>query len=205
MSRPRLTRVTRSISALVLLVALGVGCMSRSDALAPVISIYEPKSGTTRTVENLRVFGYAMDDEGIVAIRVNGTNLLDSQVYAAERGKRFIEFGFEPLDVTEGENANIIEVEDSSGRRSLLDFTLSIDTTPPTLDISTNQPVGGDRVRVAGVARDNNQVTSVRINGEPLQFTPSSEVLFELVVPRIQGGTVVVEDSAGNVTRRSLQ
>lgn len=179
--------------------------MNRSDSLAPVISIYEPKSGTTRTVENLRVFGYAMDDEAIVAIRVNGTNLLDSPVYASERGKRFIEFGFEPLDVTEGDNANIIEVEDSSGRRSILNFTLSIDTTPPTLEISTNQPVDGDRVRVAGVARDNNRVTSVRINGEPLQFTPSNEVLFELVVPRIQGGTVVVEDSAGNVTRRSLQ
>jgi hypothetical protein len=181
------------------------GCMNRSDSLAPIISIYEPKSGTIRTVDNLRVFGYAMDDEGIAAIRVNGTNLLSDPSYEAERRKRFIEFGFQPLDVTEGENNNIIEVEDTSGRRAMLEFTLSIDTTPPTLEITTNQALDAERVRVAGVARDNNTVTSVRINGEPLQFTPAGEVLFELVVPRIDGGSVVVEDSAGNVTRRPLQ
>ena len=179
-------------------------CMSRDDALAPVISIYEPKSGTIRTTEDLRVFGYAMDDEGIRAIRVNGTDLLANEAYSAERGKRFIEFGFRPLDLSEGENTNFIEVEDTSGRRTLLDFTLSIDSTAPTLEITASQPLDGNRVRVAGVARDNTRVTSVRINGEPVQFTPSAEVVFELVVPRIEGGTVVVEDSAGNVTRRAL-
>ena len=204
MGLPRYVRSTR-ILAVALLLAPITGCMTRSDALAPIISIYEPKSGTTRSVQDLRVYGYAMDDEGIVAIRVNGTNILENQAYATERGKRFIEFGFQPLDVTEGENSNIIEVEDETGRTSLLNFTLSIDTTPPTLEISSSQPVDGNRVRVAGVARDNNQVTSVRINGEPLQFTSSDEVLFELVVPRIDGGTVVVEDSAGNVTRRGLE
>lgn len=198
----------RSLLVLVGLFTLATvlsGCMNRSDALAPIISIYEPKSGTTRTVDDLLVFGYAMDDEGIAAIRVNGTNLLADPSYAAEQGKRFIEFGFRPLDVTEGENDNVIEVEDTAGRRSILNFTLSIDTTPPTLEITTNQAVDSERIRVAGVARDNNTVTSVRINGEPLQFTPAGEVMFELVVPRIEGGTVVVEDSAGNVTRRSLQ
>lgn len=205
MSISRFFRPTRVFLAAAAAAALLAGCMTRSDALAPVISIYEPKSGTTRSVQDLRVFGYAMDDEGIAAIRVNGTNLLADDAYAAERGKRFIEFGFRPLDVAEGDNSNIIEVEDTSGRTSLLDFTLSIDTTPPTLEITSSEPVDGDRVRVAGVARDDNRVTSVRINGEPLQFTSSEEVLFELVVPRIDGGTVVVEDSAGNVTRRSLQ
>lgn len=200
-----IARSLRLLLAVLATAAVTTGCMNRSDALAPLISIYEPKSGTTRSVENLRVYGYAMDDEGIAAIRVNGTDLLANSAYASERGKRFIEFGFQPLDLTEGENTNIIEVEDASGRTSLLDFTLSIDITPPTLEITSSQTVEGDRVRVAGVVRDNNTVTSVRINGEPLQFTPAAEVVFELVVPRIEGGNVVVEDSAGNVTRRALQ
>ena len=204
MSFPPIARVATPLAGFLLAAVLLSGCMSRDDALAPLISIFEPKSGTIRTTEDLRVFGYAMDDEGIQAIRVNGTDLLANQAYAAERGNRFIEFGFIPLDLSEGENTNIIEVEDTSGRRTLLDFTLSIDSTPPTLEITSSQPLEGNRVRVAGTARDNTRVTSVRINGEPVQFTPAAEVVFELVVPRIQGGTVVAEDSAGNVTRRAL-
>ena len=55
----------------VLVVALA-GCLNRTDSLAPVVSITDPRSGATRTTEDLVIAGYALDDEGIAAIRVNG-------------------------------------------------------------------------------------------------------------------------------------
>ena len=170
-----------------------------------MLSIREPRSGATSTSANLRIAGYAMDDDGIAAIRVDGVDLLASSAYAGERGKRLVEFFFTIRDLSDGDVTVTIEAEDTTGRVTVLPYRLRLDGTPPTLEIAAVTALGGGRLRVEGVVRDNTTITSVRINDVPLQFTPGPEVAFRVDVADVPGGEIVVEDAAGNVTRQALR
>lgn len=192
------------LAAAVLAVSL-TGCMGRDDALAPLVGIREPKSGTTRTTEDLRIVGYALDDEGVAEIRVDGTDLLGFDVYANERGKRFVEFAFTIPNLRDGTTETRIVATDVNGRSSTLLHTLRIDTTPPSLELTAVTSLGGGRVRIEGVARDDVAVSSILLGGVPLQFAPAAEHRFSLDVEVGPDATVEVEDSAGNRISRSLR
>jgi len=181
------------------------GCIGRNDAIAPLVAIREPKSGTTRTTEDLRIVGYALDDEGVAEVRVDGTDLLGFDVYASERGKRFVEFAFTIPNLRDGTTETRIVATDVNGRSSTLLHTLRIDTTPPTLELTAVTSLGGDRVRIEGVARDDVAVSSILLSGVPLQFAPAAEHRFSLDVEAGPDATVSVEDSAGNRISRSLR
>ena len=185
--------------------ALAGGCVQRGDSLAPMVSIREPRSGATSTSANLRIAGYAMDDDGIAAIRIDGVDLLATSAYAGERGKRLVEFFFTIRDLSDGDVTVTIEVEDMTGRTTVLPYRLRLDGTPPVLELTSVTSLGGGRLRVEGVVRDNTAITSVRINDVPLQFTPGPEVAFRVDVADVPGGEIVVEDAAGNVTRQVLR
>lgn len=192
--------------ALVLLplVALLAGCMSRPDSLAPIISITDPKSGATRSSDVLDIYGYALDDRGVSAIRVNGTDLLQFEANRAARGKRLIQFAFRGNPDREGDVEFMIEVEDASGRVTVLPYTLRIDTTPPSLELEV-QALGGNRYRIRGVAKDNTTVSSIRLGGQPLQFVPGAEYSFEFSNIHLAEPTIEVVDSAGNRVARRLE
>jgi len=199
-------RAPRALLLILLAVVVaGVGCVQRSDAVAPMLSIREPRSGATSTSANLRIAGYAMDDDGIAAIRVDGVDLLATPAYAGERGKRLVEFFFTIRDLSDGDVTVTIEAEDTTGRVTVLPYRLRLDGTPPTLELGSVTALGGGRLRVEGVVRDNTAITSVRINDVPLQFTPGPEVAFRVDVADVPGGEIVVEDAAGNVTRQALR
>lgn len=178
--------------------------MSRPDSLAPMISVTEPKSGATRSSEVLDIYGYALDDEGIAAIRVNGTDLLQFDDNAPARGKSLIQFAFRGSPEREGDVEFLIEVEDTSGRVTVLPYTLTVDTTPPTLELEATA-LGGGRYRVRGVARDNTEVSSIRLGGQPLQFAPSPETTFEFSNIALSEPVIVVVDSAGNQIEQSVE
>lgn len=173
--------------------------------MAPVIVITEPRSGTTRNTDNLRIAGYAMDDEGVASIRVDGADLLQNDLYASERGKRLVQFAFSKPNLTDGELTLLLEATDVSGRTTTERYVLTLDATPPTVELMKVEDAGGGRIRVEGVARDNMRLSSIRINDVPLAFTPGTEFAFSVVVANVEGGQVVVEDAAGNVTARSLR
>ncbi|MEX2541922.1 MAG: hypothetical protein WD314_08935 [Trueperaceae bacterium] len=197
-------RLPRAILLLLApLILLLSSCMSRSDSLAPIISITEPKSGATRSAEVLDIYGYALDDRGVSAIRVNGTDLLQFEANRAARGKGLIQFAFRGSPDREGDVDFIIEVEDNSGRVTVLPYTLRIDTTPPTLELDA-ESLGEGRYRVRGVARDNTTVSAIRLGGQPLQFAPASEYSFELSNILLSDPVVEVVDSAGNRVERRL-
>jgi hypothetical protein len=189
----------------VVVAGLLAGCLERGDAMPPSVAIREPRSGATRTTENLRIVGYAFDDEGIAAVRVDGVDLLASPAYAGEKGKRLVEFFFTIRDLTDGNVTVLIEAEDMRGRVTVMPYRLQLDSTPPTLEMTSVTSLGGGRLRVEGVASDNTLVVSVLINGIPLAFTPAPEHAFRVDVADVAGGEVVVEDAAGNVTRRPLR
>ncbi len=180
------------------------GCFTRPDSLAPLINISNPTSGTVRSAENLTISGYAVDDEGIVAIRVDEVDLLSFPIFQGERGKRLVEFGFRPQQITEGRWASTIIVEDSSGRSTRLDYTLEIDATAPTLDLDPVQRLSSGRLRVSGIARDNNILERIAVAGIEVSVGSVSEKAFSLDV-EVDGTTqVIVEDEAGNRLVREI-
>ena len=202
--RPRSSAQPRVALSIVLMALLSTACLQRGDAMPPTVSIREPRSGTTRTTADLRIVGYAFDDEGIAAIRINGDDLMATPTYAGERGKGLVEFSFTIRDLTDGDVTVLIEAQDLGGRVTTYPYRLRLDSTPPVLELGAVTALAGDRVRVEGVARDNTALASIQVNGVPLAFTPGPEHAFRVDVAAVAGGEVVVEDAAGNVTRRSL-
>lgn len=179
--------------------------MSRSDSMPPMIAITEPRSGTTRTSDDLRISGYALDDAGVASIMVDGADLLADGLYASERGKRLVQFAFTKPNLRDGELTLNLQVTDIHGRSTKERYVLTLDATPPSVELTKVESIGGGKLRVEGVAKDNMRVSSIRINGVPLAFTPAAEYAFSVDVDAMDGGKVVVEDSAGNVTERSLK
>jgi hypothetical protein len=188
----------------VLLAFILTACINRRDAMAPMITIVSPANGTTRNSGDLIVRGYAMDDEGIRAIRVGSTDLLATDTYQNERGKRLVQFAFQAGLSTDKFSQNI-SVEDVSGKTTTLPYELSIDTVPPTIELSEVTNLGNGNIRVAGIARDNNVVQSIVIAGVALSFIPQAEQSFNYDVPTSDTMEIVVTDGADNPTSQPLQ
>lgn len=169
--------------------------------MAPMITIVEPASGTTRSANKLIVRGYAMDDSGINAIRIGVNNaesdLLTADQYKNERGKKLINFAFGVNQVGDQFAANIV-VDDTSGRSTTLPYTIIIDNTKPTIEVTSVENLDNGRLRVVGIARDNDKVKSVTIAGQSLSFIPQAEYRFDRDVDVVENMTIDVVDSAGN-------
>lgn len=193
---PRLPSLHVLLAALAGLLILA-GCIKREDSFPAVITITEPKAGTARSTEQINVFGYALDDRGIMAIRVDGVDLLSHERFASERGKSLVHFGFTGQAIREGELTYLIEVVDADGNVTSLNYTLTVDITPPTLELSVTA-LGGGRFNLVGTARDNIAVSSMRIGGVPYTFIPGPEVTFDLANVSPEVRTIEIFDSAGN-------
>lgn len=189
----------------VILASLLTACFGRKDSALPQITITEPRSGAISSSSNLRIRGFASDDSGIAQIIVDGSDLLASPVYESERGKRLIEFAFSKPDLQDGELTIALAVVDTSGKRIEHDYTIILDATPPTVELTNVTNTSSTQVRVEGIAKDNIGLSSIRINGVPLAFpSGASEFQFSVLVERVENGEVIVEDGAGNRTVRSL-
>ncbi|CAN5902375.1 hypothetical protein BH24DEI2_BH24DEI2_17760 [soil metagenome] len=187
-----------------ILLALALsGCLRRGDELAPIITIVDPPSGAVRRVENLRVLGYAFDDQGVASIKVNGNDLLTYPTFQGEKNKKLIEFEFR-ITPDRDRFASTIVATDTSGAVTDYTYELKIDTLLPSVELQEVTPLSGGRVRVRGVARDNDLVKSITIADQTLAFVAVSEKEFSLDVDAAPDATVVVEDRAGNTVSRPL-
>lgn len=203
-SRPSWRKRALALAAAAILLPSMSACLGRSDSSSPIIAITEPKSGTTRSAVDLRIRGYAMDDAGVASIRVDGADLLQDPLYASERGKQLVQFAFTKPNLTDGELTLVLEVTDVNGRTTTETYLLTLDATPPVVEVTRAEGAGSGRVRVEGVATDNMRLSSIRVNGVPIAFTPGREFSFSVLVDVVENGEVVVEDSAGNRTSRAL-
>ncbi len=196
-------RVLKLTVLSVLLALLLSACLKREDSFDAVITITEPKAGTARSTEQVDVYGYALDDRGIAAIRVDGDDLLSYPQFASERGKSLVHFGFRGRAVQEGELTYLIEVEDVDGRVTSLNYSLTVDVTPPSLELDVTA-LGDGRFSLSGRATDNVAISSIRIGGVPYSFVPGAEVTFDLQNLAPDTRIVEVTDSAGNRTAQEF-
>src|SRR5690606_35272363 len=155
--------------------------------------------------DDLRISGFAMDDSGDASIGVDGSDLVQDPLYASERGKGLVNFGFTEPSVADGQVKLVLEVTDVNGRAATERYVLALDASRPAAELTTVESAGSGRLRVEGVARDNVALSSVRINDVPLAFSPGSEFSFSVVVNAVENGAIVVEDSAGNRVSQALQ
>ncbi|MEZ4630607.1 MAG: hypothetical protein R2880_07865 [Deinococcales bacterium] len=174
-------------------------CVKRDDALAPMISITEPKNGAVKSADALRIVGYAMDDMGIQALRVEGNDLFASEFLKNERGKKLVQFAFRPNLIREGQWGALIEAEDKSGRVSTLRYQLDIDATAPSLKVMRPEKLANGRLRVSGVARDNRLLERIVVNGVDVSFSPAREKFFTIDIEAADEVLTVVYDEAGNM------
>src|SRR5690625_1968736 len=189
---------------LVLLLPLLLGgCMSRTDSFSTVLTITEPKAGTSRSTEQIDVFGYAMDDSGIMAIRVDGKDLFDAPQFASERGRQLVHFGFRGQARGEGQLTYVIEVDDADGNTTTLNYSITVDVTPPSLEFEA-VALGGGAFNISGTARDNTQISSLRIGGVPFSFAPGPEVSFDLPNLTPEAREIEVMDGAGNTVKKEF-
>jgi hypothetical protein len=65
--------------------------------------------------------------------------------------------------------------------------------------------LGNGRLRVVGIARDNDKVKSVTIAGQALSFIPQAEYRFDRDIDVVENMTIDVEDSAGNTESIPVQ
>ena len=105
----------RSFLSLMLTVLLP-GCFAPRDSLAPIITIYEPANGAVQANNQTTVKGYAMDDDGIVSLLVNDTEMLEQDFYSSEKNKRLIQFAFRPTQQGEGNFSATIIAQDNDRR-----------------------------------------------------------------------------------------
>lgn len=189
--------MSRVYPNLLLLLSLFLtSCISRGDSLAPILTM-NPPSGAVQRADNMRVDGYVMDDEGIVSIRVNNTDLLENELYEGEKGKKLIQFSFRPR--SEGNQfTSSVTVEDASGRTTKVNYELRIDTAPPVIELIEVTNLGNSRLRVRGTARDNDLLKSITVGGQSLPFVPIAQREFSMDVAVSETMTVDVEDRAGN-------
>lgn len=171
-------------------------CLSRRDALAPIITIYDPPNGATQGLETPLISGYALDDNGIVSIKVDNVDLLSDSNYQNQKGKKLVQFFFQ-IRLQSGEFVANITAEDSSGNITILPYRLKVDTQPPSLEATASR-LGESRIRVSGTARDNDAVKSITVEGISIPFLPSAEQSFNIDISSSGSATIIVEDRAGN-------
>lgn len=188
-----------------ILVILLPSCFAPRDSLAPIITIYKPANGAVQANNQTTVEGYVMDDDGVVSLRVNDTEMLDTEFLQPDRNKRLIQFAFRPTQQGEGDFTATIVARDASGRETLLPYRLLIDQTPPTLELEPPEDIGNGRLRVRGIARDDSAVNEISVGGEPVQFIASAEQTFSVDIEAFEGLSVEVSDQAGNTVSQVVQ
>jgi hypothetical protein len=183
-----------------------LSCARVTDSFAPQIVITKPASDTVTPRSNLTIEGYVWDDKGVMKLVLNGeTDLLAKGPLAAQRGRKIVKFSF-PADSLGGDKVRYeLRAVDTGKRSSSREIRVTVDTKAPTLEIG-NVDSQLENVAVSGVARDNQKVSQIAVNGEPLNVSPGAEVPFYTVVPRSRRRTIefTVKDGVGNTSTKSI-
>lgn len=181
----------------VLLAVTLAGCSREVDAFRPHLVITQPEAGAIARSADTVVRGYAVDDEGIASVRVNGTAV-------ERRGGTAKIYPFAFKTATSGTTANyVIEAADLSGRSTKLSLPLRYDSKAPELEI-TKFEREGTTMRVTGIATDDFKVTSISIDGSRLSITAGRRVPFYAEATG-EWVDIVVTDAAGNKVQQRAQ
>jgi hypothetical protein len=191
--------------SLALLLTL-IGCSRETDTFAPQIVITKPANESVTPNSRLTIEGYVWDDKGIQKLVLNGTtDLLAKGPLAAQRGRKIVKFSF-PASPLAGDKVSYeLRAVDTKARSSTREIKVTVDTQKPTLSIQTVDSQL-TTVAVSGLAKDNQKVNGVSVNGDPLNISPGQSVSFYAVIPRSRRSTIVftAKDGVGNTVSQTI-
>ena len=200
-------RVNASVPLLMTVAGLlSVGCNRQSDAFAPQIVITSPASDTVTPRSNLVIKGYAWDDKGVMKLVLNGsTDLLSKGPLATQRGRKIVRFEIPADSLSGGKVSYELRAVDSGKRSATREIKVTVDAVLPKLTIDSVDSQA-DSVAVSGTATDNQKVSRIAVNGEPLNVSPANKVQFYTVIPRSRRGTItfIVKDGVGNALTKAI-
>ncbi len=183
-----------------------IGCNRQSDAFAPQIVITSPASDTVTPRSNLVIKGYAWDDKGVMKLVLNGsTDLLAKGALSAQRGRKIVRFEIPADSLAGGKVSYELRAVDGGKRSATREIKVTVDAVLPKLTIDSVDSQA-DSVAVSGTATDNQKVSRIAVNGEPLNVSPASKVQFYTVIPRSRRDTItfIVKDGVGNVLTKAI-
>jgi hypothetical protein len=197
-----LPKTLRNTFMLLLPLALA-SCVRENDSFKPKIIITQPEADSISGSGVQLVKGYALDNQGIDRIEVNGIPLFVSPKSASEGtgGVRIQNFAFK-TEVKSGQAAYVIQVTDVDGLKTSKSLPIQVDTTSPTLQINQSERRAGV-TRIAGKALDNLKVKRVFLDGNPLDVRPGSSVDF-YVESNNPSVVISAQDTVGNRVERVI-
>lgn len=180
-----------------LLGALLGSCARKVDSFKPRIVVTSPDGGGVGRARALTIRGYALDDQGIERITVDG------KAIPIQPGSRKIaNFAFQ-TQVQGNKATYLIGALDAAGNKSVLEVPITVDGKAPALR-ATRVERSGNLIRVTGVATDDNGVTEVLVDGKRLNITSGTRVDFYAETTGVYADLEAV-DGAGNRTRLRAQ
>ncbi|GAA5532849.1 hypothetical protein [Deinococcus aluminii] len=183
----------RAAPALLLLVPLLGGCTRTTDTFKPRIVVTSPDGGGVSRARSFTVQGYALDDQGVTQITVDG------QAIPIKPGSRKIaNFAFQ-TQLKDTRSEYTITARDKAGNESTLVLPVAVDSVPPAIKV-TRFERDGNVIRVTGVATDNSRVAQISVDGNRLNITPGTRVDFYAETSGSYAD-IQVTDGAGNVTK----
>lgn len=183
-----------------------VGCNRQSDSFAPQIVITSPASDTVTPRSNLVIKGYAWDDKGVMKLVLNGsTDLLAKGALSAQRGRRIVRFEIPADSLSGGKVSYELRAVDVFKRSATREIKVTVDAVLPKLTIDSVDSQA-NTIAVSGTATDNQKVSRIAVNGEPLNVSPASKVQFYTVIPRSRRATItfIVKDGVGNALTKAI-
>jgi len=183
----------RAFLALLSLAPLLGGCARTADTFKPRIVVTSPDGGGVGRARDFTVKGYALDDQGVTRVTVDG------KAIPLQPGSRKIaNFEFETR--VQGARSEItLAALDAAGNKSVLVLPVTVDAEPPTIQV-TRFERSGNVIRVTGVASDDTRVAQILVDGNRLNITSGSRVDFYAETSGVYADLQAI-DGAGNVAR----
>jgi len=155
----------------------------------PTISITSPADGSYTRTPSIQVTGQAGGSATVVSVNGQAATLGPGGAFTAA------------VTLSQGPNDIVATASDPAGDQAIAAVGVVLDTTPPTVTVSspaagaiTNQP----QMTVAGTATDDYGIASLTVDGQPVTLTGNQ---FSTTVPLSPGAntiTVTATDLAGN-------
>lgn len=167
-----------------------------ADTLPPEITVQAPLDGTVLNSKRILVLG-KIDGTGseVASVIVNGEAALLSS--KGEISTNFANFVKDLTFESDGTFEIKVQATDKAGNSAFKTFSIKIDTLMPDVTATIEQ-LQQNQFKVSGSANGTgSSITSISINGQPLQISKSNLVNFTSTVSTLPV-TITAQDSAGN-------
>lgn len=161
------------------------------DTISPAVTITSPANQTFLNTPSITVTAMASDEgSGISKITVNNTTAqVNGNAYTAS------------IQLTEGQNIIIVTAKDNAGNITVQTVTITIDTTPPAIAITS--PANGSTVNtstIAVIGMIDDSAATVTVNGINANVSNNA---FSADISLVQGTNtvnVIATDPVGNTS-----